>query len=131
MVRIDHAGIKVVELAGLGALPFGSLKLADMGAEVVRVDRLSEVPEAPEPRPHNFWDRGRRSIAVDLKDPRGVETVLRLAEGADAFLEAFRPGVAERLGLGPEVLLARNPRLERFAPAWLMRAVFRREKTHR
>jgi alpha-methylacyl-CoA racemase len=104
-------GIKVVELAGLGALPFGSLKLADMGAEVVRVDRLSEVPENPEPRPHNFWDRGRRSIAVDLKDPRGVETVLRLAEGADAFLEAFRPGVAERLGLGPEVLLARNPRL--------------------
>ena len=78
-------GIKVVELAGLGALPFGSLKLADMGAEVVRVDRLSEVPESPEPRPHNFWDRGRRSIAVDLKDPRGVETVLRLAEGADAF----------------------------------------------
>jgi len=105
------AGIKVVELAGLGALPFGSLKLADMGAEVVRVDRLSDVPEDRTPRPHNFWDRGRRSVAVDLKDPRGVETVLRLAEGADAFLEAFRPGVAERLGLGPEVLLARNPAL--------------------
>ena len=104
-------GIKVVELAGLGALPFGSLKLADMGAEVVRVDRLSEVPENPEARPHNSWDRGRRSIALDLKDPRAVETVLRLAEGADAFLEAFRPGVAERLGLGPEILHARNPRL--------------------
>jgi len=104
-------GIKVVELAGLGALPFGSLKLADMGAEVVRVDRLSEVPENPEARPHNSWDRGRRSIALDLKDPRAVETVLRLAEGADAFLEAFRPGVAERLGLGPDVLHARNPRL--------------------
>lgn len=105
------AGIKVVELAGLGALPFGSLKLADMGAEVVRVDRLSDVPDDRTPRPHNFWDRGRRSIAVDLKDPRGVETVLRLAEGADAFLEAFRPGVAERLGLGPDVLLARKPAL--------------------
>ena len=105
------AGIKVVELAGLGALPFGSLKLADMGADIVRVDRLSEVPENPEPRPHNFWDRGRRSIALDLKDPRAVDTVLRLADGADAFLEAFRPGVAERLGLGPETLHARNPRL--------------------
>ena len=76
-------------LAGLGALPFASLKLADMGAEVVRVDRLSEVPENPEPRPHNFWDRGRRSIALDLKDPRGVDTVLRLVDGADVFLEAF------------------------------------------
>ncbi|MDG2335873.1 MAG: CaiB/BaiF CoA-transferase family protein [Myxococcota bacterium] len=105
------AGIKVVELAGLGALPFGSLKLADMGAEVVRVDRLSDVPEDRTPRPHNFWDRGRRSVAVDLKDPRGVETVLRLADGADAFLEAFRPGVAERLGLGPDVLLKRKPAL--------------------
>ncbi len=105
------AGIKVVALAGLGALPFGSLTLADMGAEVVRVDRLSDVPDDRTPRPHNFWDRGRRSIAVDLKDPRGVETVLRLAEGADAFLEAFRPGVAERLGLGPDVLLARKPAL--------------------
>ena len=105
------SGIKVLELAGLGALPFGSLKLADMGADVVRVDRLSEVPENPEPRPHNFWDRGRRSIALDLKDPRGVDTVLRLVEGADVFLEAFRPGVAERLGLGPEDIHARNPRV--------------------
>jgi len=105
------SGIKVLELAGLGALPFASLKLADMGADVVRVDRLSEVPENPEPRPHNAWDRGRRSIALDLKDPRGVDTVLRLVEGADVFLEAFRPGVAERLGLGPEAIHARNPRV--------------------
>jgi alpha-methylacyl-CoA racemase len=105
------AGIKVVELAGLGALPFGSLKLADMGADIVRIDRLSEVPEDPEPRAHNFWDRGRRSIALDLKSPRGVEVVLRLAEGADVFLESYRPGVAERLGLGPEVLHERNPRI--------------------
>lgn len=105
------AGVRILELAGLGALPYGSLRLADMGAEVVRIDRTSEVPAAPEPRPHNFWDRGRRSIAIDLKHPDGVDTVLRLVEGADVFLESFRPGVAERLGLGPDVLLARNPRL--------------------
>ncbi|MBW2231075.1 MAG: CoA transferase [Deltaproteobacteria bacterium] len=105
------SGVKVVELAGLGALPFGSLKLADMGADVVRVDRVSDVPDDPQPRPQNFWDRGRRSIGVDLKHPRGVETVLRLAADADVFLESFRPGVVERLGLGPDVLLERNPRI--------------------
>jgi alpha-methylacyl-CoA racemase len=105
------SGVKVVELAGLGALPFGSLRLADMGADIVRVDRLSDVPSNPEPRPHNFWDRGRRSVAVDLKNPQGIETVLRLTDEADVFLESFRPGVAERLGLGPDVLLERNPRI--------------------
>lgn len=104
-------GIKIVELAGMGALPYGSLRLADMGAEVIRVERIGDVPEDKLERPHNFWDRGRRSIAVNLKDPRGVETVLRLVEKADAFLESFRPGVVERLGLGPEVLLQRNPRV--------------------
>lgn len=104
-------GVRVVELAGLGALPFASLKLADMGADVVRIDRLSEVPETPEAAPHNFWDRGRRSVGVDLKNPRGVETVLRLADRADVFLESFRPGVVERLGLGPEVVLGRNARV--------------------
>jgi len=87
------AGVRVIELAGIGALPFASLKLADMGAEIVRVDRLADVPANPEPRPHNFWDRGRRSIAVDLKHPAGIETVLRLAAGAEVFLESFRPGV--------------------------------------
>ncbi len=104
-------GIRIVELAGMGALPYGSLRLADMGAEVIRVERLSDVPEDKSPRPHNFWDRGRRSIAVDLKHPRGVETVLRLAANADAFLESFRPGVVERLGLGPDVVMERNPRI--------------------
>jgi alpha-methylacyl-CoA racemase len=101
--------VKVIELAGLGALPFATLKLADMGADVVRVDRLSEVPVDPVPGDHSSWDRGRRSIAVDLKHPDGVATVLRLAEGADVFLEAFRPGVAERLGVGPEAVFDRNP----------------------
>ncbi len=104
-------GVRVIELAGLGALPFGSLKLADMGAEVVRIDRVSEVPDAPPARGGSFWDRGRRSIAVDLKHPEGPTTVLRLAERADVFLESFRPGVAERLGVGPEAVQARNPRI--------------------
>ncbi len=104
-------GVRVIELAGLGALPFASLKLADMGADVVRIDRLSDVPAAPVRAPHSFWDRGRRSVAIDLKRPEGVDTVLRLAESADVFLESFRPGVVERLGVGPEVILARNPRI--------------------
>ena len=102
-------GVRVIELAGIGALPFASLKLADMGAEVIRVDRLSDVPAEPQPAPHNFWERGRRSIAANLKNPDAVETVLRLAEGADVFLESFRPGVVERLGVGPDQVLGRNP----------------------
>lgn len=104
-------GVKIIELAGMGALPFATLKLGDMGAEVIRVDRISDVPADPVARPHNFWDRGRRSIAVDLKSEQGVEVVCRLAEGAEVFLESFRPGVVERLGLGPDVLLGRNPAL--------------------
>jgi len=104
-------GITIIELAGLGALPYGSLRLADMGAEIIRVERTRDVPADRTPRPHNFWDRGRRSIAVDLKSPAGVDTVMRLTDGADAFLESFRPGVVERLGLGPDALMQRNPRL--------------------
>jgi len=104
-------GVRVIELAGLGALPFGTLKLADMGADVIRVDRLADVPADRAARPHNFWDRGRRSIAVDLKQPGGVDVVLRLAERSEVFLESFRPGVAERLGVGPDEVMARNPRV--------------------
>jgi alpha-methylacyl-CoA racemase len=111
----DHmgplAGVRIIELAGLGALPYGTLKLADMGAEVIRVHPTSEVPiERPDHRSSEF-DRGRRSITIDLKSADGVETLLRLIEQADAFVEAFRPGVCERLGIGPDVALARNPRL--------------------
>jgi alpha-methylacyl-CoA racemase len=105
------SGVTIIELAGLGALPFATLKLADMGADVIRVNRASEVPAEPVARPYSEFDRGRRSIAVDLKHPDGVETVLRLAERADVMLESFRPGVAERLGVGPDDAMARNPRL--------------------
>ena len=104
-------GVKVIELAGLGALPFGSLKLADMGAQITRVDRVSEVPDDRTAKPYSSWDRGRDSVAVNLKHPDGVATVLRMVEQADVFLEAFRPGVAERLGLGPSEVQGRNERI--------------------
>ncbi|MEL7210105.1 MAG: CaiB/BaiF CoA-transferase family protein, partial [Actinomycetota bacterium] len=104
-------GVRIIELAGMGALPFASLKLADMGADVVRVDRVADVEPGAEPQPFSAWNRGRRSIAVDLKHPDGVETVLRLAEQADALIESFRPGVVERLGVGPDAAMARNPAL--------------------
>jgi alpha-methylacyl-CoA racemase len=105
------AGTRIIELAGLGALPFGTQKLADMGADIIRVHRTSEVPGEPLPFTYSEYNRGRRSIAVDLKSPDGVEVVKALCEGADAFVEAFRPGVCERLGIGPDDLLARNPKL--------------------
>src|SRR4051812_30313958 len=112
------AGVRIIELAGLGALPFATMKLADMGADVIRVNRTSEVPaDRPEPQAvpeaarWREFDRGRRSIAVDLKSAEGVALLLELAATADVLLEAFRPGVAERLGLGPEPVMARNPRL--------------------
>jgi alpha-methylacyl-CoA racemase len=105
-------GIRILELAGIGPGPFAAMMLADMGADVLRLDRAQSVPASPpaEP-PFDLLNRGRRSIGVDLKQERGVETVLRLVERADALLEGFRPGVMERLGLGPDVCLARNPRL--------------------
>jgi alpha-methylacyl-CoA racemase len=104
-------GVTIIELAGLGALPYGTLKLADMGADIIRVHPTHEVPEdRPDHRDSEF-DRGRRSITIDLKAPEGVALLLRLVERADGFCEAFRPGVCERLGIGPEVLLERNPRL--------------------
>lgn len=106
------AGIRVVELASIGPGPFCAMVLADMGADVVRVDRAGTVgggdPSSP---PLTIFNRGRRSVGVDLKHPEGVETVLRLVEEADALVEGFRPGVTERLGLGPDTCLARNPRM--------------------
>ena len=102
------AGIKVVEMAGIGPGPFCAMMLSDMGAEVIRVDRLSHKGSGHRA---NVLNRGRRSIAVDLKNPDGVAAVQQLIDGADVVIEGFRPGVMERLGLGPETCLARNPRL--------------------
>lgn len=100
-------GIRIIELAGIGPGPFCGMMLSDMGAEVIRVDRLA--PGAPAPK--DVLARNRRSIAVDLKSPEGVEAVLKLVESADALFEGFRPGVTERLGLGPDECMARNPKL--------------------
>ena len=103
------AGLKVIELQGIGPAPYCGMMLADMGAEIIRVDRSSNVG-ASAPRV-DILARGRKSIGVDLKNPQGVDCVLRLIESADVLIEGFRPGVMERLGLGPEVCLARNPGL--------------------
>ena len=102
-------GVKVIELQGIGPGPYCGMMLADMGAEIIRVDRAGSAGQ-----PANQTDilaRGRKSIAVDLKQAEGVETVLKLVEWADVLIEGFRPGVMERLGLGPDVCLARNPKL--------------------
>jgi len=116
-------GVRIIELQGIGPGPFCGMMLSDMGADVIRIDRAANVPtgspdESPEsgsgPFPGPSYDvlaRGRRSVGVDLKHPDGVEAVLRLVEGADGLIEGFRPGVMERLGLGPDECLARNPRL--------------------
>jgi alpha-methylacyl-CoA racemase len=104
-------GTRIVELAGIGPGPFCGMLLADLGAEVVLVDRKGgSLPFNAQPK-YDLTRRGKRSIAVDLKQPGGAEVVLRLIEQADGLIEGFRPGVMERLGLGPEVCLARNPRL--------------------
>ncbi|NMQ19107.1 CoA transferase [Candidatus Competibacter phosphatis] len=105
-------GIKVVEFAGLGPVPFSGMVLSDLGAEVVQINREANAPEinlfAPE---KNIPNRGRRIVRLDLKASADMATALRLIERADMLIEGFRPGVMERLGLGPELCLARNPRL--------------------
>lgn len=103
------SGLRVLELAGLGPAPHAAMVLADLGADVVRVERPGAF--AVPPGPADFQLRGRRSIAADLKTPAGVELVLRLVERADVLVEGFRPGVTEKLGIGPEDCRARNPRL--------------------
>jgi alpha-methylacyl-CoA racemase len=106
------AGVKVVEIAGIGPGPFCAMLLADLGADVIRVDRADRVRgndhDVP---PGDIMNRGRRSIGVNLKDPEGVGVVLELMEKAEMCLEGFRPGVAERLGIGPDECLGRNPAL--------------------
>jgi alpha-methylacyl-CoA racemase len=104
-------GLRVVELAGIGPGPFCAMVLADLGADVIAVDRPPPVLPVPGSAGYDIMRRGRRAVAVDLKAPGGADVVLRLVEGSDALLEGFRPGVAERLGVGPATCLARNPRL--------------------
>jgi alpha-methylacyl-CoA racemase len=104
-------GVRVVELAGIGPGPHAAMVLADLGADVVRIDRPSGGLRLGDPDRPDPTLRGRRRVAADLKDPAGRETVLRLVERADVLIEGYRPGVAERLGVGPDACHARNPRL--------------------
>ncbi|MCC3770437.1 CaiB/BaiF CoA-transferase family protein, partial [Streptomyces sp. UNOC14_S4] len=104
------AGVRVIELAGIGPAPFAAMLLADLGADVVRVDRPGGPGMPIDPR-HDITNRNKRSVVVDLKAEDGPATVLDLAERADVLLEGLRPGVTERLGIGPGECLARNPRL--------------------
>lgn len=104
------AGYKIIEIAGIGPGPFAAMMLSDMGAEVIRVERVQAVRDGV----NSNWDvmqRGRKNLAIDLKHADGVETLLQLIEKADALIEGFRPGVMERLGIGPEVCFARNKKL--------------------
>ena len=108
-------GIRVLELPNIGPLQHAGMILADLGAEVLRLERKTHVDagtglQGPY-NPFSLLDRGRRSAGIDLKHPRAADLVARLAERADVLVEGFRPGVAERLGVGPDVLCARNPRL--------------------
>lgn len=104
------AGVRVVELAGIGPGPFAAMFLADLGADVVRVDRPGGPGLGIDPA-HDVTNRNKRSVVVDLKAPDGPARVLDLAERADVLIEGYRPGVAERLGVGPRDCHARNPRL--------------------
>src|SRR5512135_3601378 len=101
------ADVRIVEFAAIGPVPFAAMLCADMGADVVRISR----PGAPALRPHDIVERGRRAVELDLKTPEGVASTLALIEHADVVIEGFRPGVMERIGLGPDTTLARNPRL--------------------
>ncbi|MFI9834697.1 CaiB/BaiF CoA transferase family protein [Streptomyces sp. NPDC051913] len=104
-------GVRVVELGGIGPGPFAGMLLADLGADVVRVDRPGRADEPDAGGPADLLNRGKRSVVLDLKDPAATAALLRLVERADVLIEGFRPGVTERLGIGPHACLARNPRL--------------------
>lgn len=105
------SGLKVLEMGAIGPAPHGMMVLGDLGADVVRVDRPAAGPGVEGPPEEDWLLRNRRSVEADLKDPTGRDRVLALAGVADVFVEGFRPGVAERLGIGPDVCTARNPRL--------------------
>lgn len=110
-LRPPLEGVRVIELAGIGPAPFCAMMLADHGAEVIRIDRPGGSDPLDQDQGRDVLLRSRRSITLDLKQPEDVAIVTRLAETADGFIEGFRPGVAERLGLGPEELMKRNPAL--------------------
>ena len=101
-------GYTILELAGIGPAPMGGMILADMGAEVIRIDRASGANALVM---KDVSSRGKKSVVLNLKDPAGIETLLRMVENADAIIDPYRPGVCEKLGIGPEVCLARNPKL--------------------
>ncbi|WP_187271931.1 CaiB/BaiF CoA transferase family protein [Aeromicrobium terrae] len=105
------SGVRVVEIVGIGPGPFAAMMLADLGADVIRIDRANGQAIAVSQPDKDVLARGRPNVALDLKSERGVDVVLQLVEKADILIEGFRPGVMERLGLGPEVCLARNPQL--------------------
>jgi len=105
-------GIRIIELAGLGPAPFAGMMLADAGADIIRIDRSERAVYPPHSEAHvDLMNRGRRSVAMDLKNPDAVSLLLQLVERADGLMEGFRPGVAERLGVGPDACLDRNPKL--------------------
>jgi alpha-methylacyl-CoA racemase len=106
------SGVRIIEVAGIGPGPYAAMMLSDMGADVIRVDRAANaVGGDPAVPPSDVLNRGRRSIALDLKSPEGLAVLLDLVEQADGLIEGFRPGVAERLGFGPEACAERNPKL--------------------
>lgn len=105
------SGVRVIEIAGIGPGPFCGMLLADMGAEVILVERTGKGGDLLDLGKNAIVNRGKRSVALDLKDPKAIAAVLKLVDSADALIEGMRPGVMERLGLGPDVCLARNPRL--------------------
>ncbi|MBI1406990.1 MAG: CoA transferase [Caulobacter sp.] len=107
MAQGPLSGLKIIEFAGIGPGPFCGMLLSDLGADVVRIDRKGSGRSSPA----DITARGRRSVALDLKNPAAIETCLKLMEEADGIIEGFRPGVMERLGLGPDVALKRNPKL--------------------
>lgn len=103
-------GVRVIEMAGLAPVPYAGMILADFGAEVIRVDR-TPAAGAGFDATRDFLARGKKSVGINLKDPRGVDTLLRLLDRTDVVIEPFRPGVMEKLGLGPDVVRGRNPRI--------------------
>ena len=105
------SGLRIIEMKGIGPGPYAGMLLADMGADVIVVERSSTPSGIALPAERDVNGRGKKSIALDVKNPVGLEALLRLVDGADAFFEPYRPGVAERLGFGPEVCLERNPKL--------------------